>query len=887
MFKKFLFISLLALSGISLFAKPVSMEYAKAIASKWYMHCASARTSDFSVKDQFETKYMGLTTYYTFIFNAGGFVMIAADDAVMPVLGYSDDSPFDKNNIPQNAREWFDTYSKDIKHIVDSRLDNTETLAEWNKINNENFEKDAQAIIGPFCTTTWDQSPYYNALCPGGSVTGCVATAMAQIMKKWNYPTTGNGSHSYTPYSHPEYGVQTANFGATTYNWTSMPNSIYSSNTAIATLMFHCGVSVDMDYDPNGSGASPTAVPGAYVNYFRYQPTAECKYRAFFTNNADWTTLIKTELDATRPVFYAGDDNATAGHAFVCDGYNSTTNKYHFNWGWSGFSDGYFYLTSLNPSGNDFNYNNVIVIRIRPLAANVPIANFAASTTTPPVSTPVTFTDQSLNSPTTWSWTFQGGTPSTSNAQNPPDVTFAVNGYKIITLTVSNANGSDTKTMEHYVNVGGAPSAWIKQNTAFSAASRGIDQIFIVDQNTVWAKAYDGVNPSGYIREFTKTINGGTTWTPGNITFTNSTSYGAANIFAFSSTVAFAAMFPTTANGGMVVKTTDGGATWSTANSPDFSASWLDFIHFFNANEGVCVGDPNGTEFVIYTTSNGGNSWTIVPGANIPNAVSGEAAIVDFYDAAGDNIWFGTGGTSVQGRVFKSTDKGHTWTVSSLNMGTNVQINLAFKDANAGFAIGSASPYPVKKTIDGGATWTTYNPTGYYVKMPDFAYVPGTSAMWVDVSSGPNYGSSYSLDDGASWINIDTGSVQYTAVAFLDENTGWAGGFNTNSVDGGIYKWDPSVMIGIKNTTDISNGNITVFPVPAKNFVNIKLGKIEDENLSVVIYNMIGQPVVSKQMKTVSNDIIQLDLSGKEAGFYFINITNGSRTITKKVTIVK
>jgi len=888
MLKKFLFICLLALSGISLFAKPVSMEYAKVVASKWYKHCASARTSDFYIKDQFETKYMGLTTYYTFIFNAGGFVMIAADDAVMPILGYSDESPFDKNNIPQNAGEWFDTYSKEIKSIVDSKLDNTETSEEWNKINNENFEKEVEAIIGPFCSTVWDQGCYYNALCPvdvsfpsscGHALTGCVATAMAQIMKRWNYPATGNGSHTYTPTTHPEYGAQTANFGATTYNWDSMPDWVNSSNSAVATLMFHCGVSVDMEYGPDGSGAYSEPVPGALINYFRYQPTAECKYRTSFANDTAWTNLIKTELDAGRPVYYSGGDTVAGGHAFVCDGYNTTTNMFHFNWGWSGLYDGYFYLASLNPYSNiAYNNNNNVVIRIRPLDANVPIADFSASATISLVNPPVTFTDMSLNSPTTWSWTFQDGIPSTSNAQNPPDVTFTTSGYKVITLTVSNANGSDTKTMEYYhITEEGQQSAWIKQNTAFTA-SRGIEQIFIIDQNTVWAKVRAGLDPSDYIKEFTRTNNGGNIWVPGNITFANSTAYGVANIFPFSYNVAFAAMFPATGNGGIVLKTSDGGFSWSTANSPDFSTSCLDFIHFFNTNDGICMGDPSGTDFVIYTTSDGGNSWTLVPGADIPDAVSGEFGYV-CYSAVGDNIWFST----KHGRVFKSTDKGHTWTVSDSNMGN--AIRLFFKDANVGFAVGYACP--VKKTNDGGTTWTAFTPTGYYVQMPNFAYVPGTSAMWVDVALGPNFGSSYSLDDCASWINIDTGSVQYTAVAFLNENTGWAGSYNNSDVDGGIYKWNPYFISGIKNTADASHGSITVFPVPAKNIVNIQLGKIEDENVTITIYNMIGQPIISKQMKTVSNDIIQLDLSDKEAGFYFINITNGSRTITKKVTIVK
>lgn len=881
--KKLLSFIVLVLFFSNLFSSPVALDVAKTIAVKWYKHYAPANTSDFSIKEYYVADYNGATTYYTFVFRAGGFVMVAADDISFPLLGYSFESDFNKNNIPVNAVAFFDNYSKEIWQMVNAKLDNKETRREWDNILNNVYAKDVNAVT-PICTTTWDQTSPYSNLCPQQVYTGCVATAMAQIMKKWNWPTTGQGSHSYV---HANFGTLSANFGTTTYNWTGMLDSYAGSSTsaqrtAVATLMYHCGVAVNMNYDAAGSGAYSQDVPDALINYFSYQPTAECKYKAMFTY-ANWLIILKAELNAGRPFYLAGDDNATAGHAFVADGFNNA-NQFHINWGWGGSSNGYFLLTTLNPSGYNFSSNNVAVIRIRPFANNVPIASFIASSTTPPVGSAVTFTDQSLNNPTTWAWTFEGGVPSTANTQVPPTVTFAGAGYKMITLTVSNANGSDIKVMERYVKVGGVPSAWIKQNTGFAAANRGVDQICIVDQNVVWARAYDGANPTGYIREFTRTNNGGTTWTPGSINITGAANWGVSNIFAQSYTNAFACLFPISGTGGKIIKTIDGGANWTEQTTAPFTNSWADFVHFFDANNGVCMGDPTvptaASDFVIYTTSTGGATWTQVSTSSLPNSLVSEAGIVNLYDAVGNTIWF----TTNKGRVFKSLDKGLSWNVYSTGF-SNV-FTMKFKDANNGIAVLDTLPYTMKKTFDGGLTWNTITPTGYYVKYPRVAFVPGTSSTWVDVASSPNQGSSYSLNDCVSFLNVDTGSVQYTSIAFFDINTGWAGSYNTSAVDGGIYKWNPSVMTEA-NQIVYKDFDFKLYPVPAKNILNIQLGTVENENITVSIYNMIGQCIYSKNEKAAANEIIGIDVVNKDSGVYFVNILNGGKTITKKFTIVK
>ncbi len=338
-----------------------------------------------------------------YIFNGEeGFVVMAADDCAQPILGYSLTGQFVAENMPSNVKGWLEGYNNEIQYAIDSKMKaSTETTKLWKDLIDGNSKAGkATTVVNALLQTTWDQNGYYyysggqlyiyelyNNMCPYDNnagertVTGCVATAMAQIMKYWSYPAYGVGSHSYTPATHPEYGVQSANFGATNYAWNNMPNELTSSSTttqknAIATLMYHCGVSVDMDYDigdNGGSGAYSEDVPNALIGYFNYKSTASMKYKSAYSDN-NWINLLKTELNASRPIQYSG--SGTGGHAFVCDGYNSS-NQFHFNWGWSGNNDGFYSLSSLNPGsggsgGGNYNFTNnqSAVIGIEP-ASNI------------------------------------------------------------------------------------------------------------------------------------------------------------------------------------------------------------------------------------------------------------------------------------------------------------------------------------------------------------------------------------------------------------------------------------------------------------------------------------------------------------------------------------
>ena len=375
-------LALLLMIAMPMMAERVSPETAQKVAQTFLNNngAKSAQLTDLS-------KIAGFQNLYIFTAEQG-FVVMAADDCVQPILGYSLTGNFVAENMPENAHSWLQGYSDEIQFAIDSKVKpSTETSKLWKDlIDGSSKAGKATAVVSALVQTQWDQNgvyyysggqlqmfELYNNLCPYDNtagertVTGCVATAMAQIMKYWGYPSQGIGSHSYTPSTRPELGVQSANFGETTYQWTDMPNKLSMTSTttqinAIAILMYHCGVSVNMMYNISangGSGAYAEDIPYALNHYFNYKATATIKYKDSYSSDV-WMDMLKTELDAGRPIQYGG--SGTGGHAFICDGYDNS-NNFHFNWGWSGNNDGYYALTNLNPGsggagGGGYVFNN-------------------------------------------------------------------------------------------------------------------------------------------------------------------------------------------------------------------------------------------------------------------------------------------------------------------------------------------------------------------------------------------------------------------------------------------------------------------------------------------------------------------------------------------------
>ena len=311
---------------------------------------------------------------YVFVPSEGaGFVMIAGDDCVQPVLSYSATSRFPVEQMPAHVEAWIEGYRQDIAaHLKHPGSPSSAVCALW---QNPKSRKSGQA--GPLMTTTWNQRPYYNELCPldeGGhqhTVTGCTSTATAQVMKFWNYPPVGWGSHSYV---HMWSGITLeARFDTTHYAWDLMPdfldaNSDHAAVMAVAQLMYHVGVAMDMGYGTTGSGADvenrgfglPPSAESALKTYFRYNPLLHSIHKNEYSER-DWDSLMRHQIDLGQPVIYSG-----GGHSFVIDGYDST-GLFHVNWGWGGLYDGYYALNQLRPSGyTDYSISASAIVDIRP-----------------------------------------------------------------------------------------------------------------------------------------------------------------------------------------------------------------------------------------------------------------------------------------------------------------------------------------------------------------------------------------------------------------------------------------------------------------------------------------------------------------------------------------
>ncbi len=312
----------------------------------------------------------GEAAVYVFAPKQGtGFIVASANDEGEALLGWSDTKAFNSNDLPQGLRWWLEARSRHTTAKTASRADELEA-------------------VQPICTTTWNQDAPYNDMCPemkgNRSATGCAATAIAQVLKTYKYPTKGKGSHKYTweitKDEAAEYAgtyTASADFSTTTYDWANMLDDYATVDytptqaNAVALLMYHLGVASDMQYSPEESGTSSCALGAGLIRYFDYDASMSIQCREWYTQD-EWNELVYSEISQGYPLMYGGQSEG-GGHAFVCDGYNN--GYFHINWGWGGVSDGYFLLSDLDPdsqgiggssSEDGFNDGQEILYGVRP-----------------------------------------------------------------------------------------------------------------------------------------------------------------------------------------------------------------------------------------------------------------------------------------------------------------------------------------------------------------------------------------------------------------------------------------------------------------------------------------------------------------------------------------
>ena len=417
--KKLLFLSILSFIVFNLVGNNIDQRTATIVANNYFNYISNGQVNDLKLS---YTKNMDNGSPLYFAFNNAndrGFILIAGDNAAVPILAYALNGNINLENLHSSIESWLQGYILELEYIKKNNVVPSQTISKmWNDYVQNKFATNTNRVkVAPLCAAIWNQSPYFNDACPYDSavnvncVAGCPATAMATILKYHKHPAQGAGS---TSYKHPKYESQASNFSNYKYKWDLMPDTLTGKNDEIARLIYHIGVAVEMQYSAKSSGSymiESKKTPKnncqyAYKNYFGYDETTLQGLRRSAYEDTAWIKLLKLELDEKRPIQYAGFGGG--GHTFVCDGYD-VNDMFHMNWGWGGAHDGYFTLNSLNPgtggigSGEGhFNNYQQAIIGIMPkanLLSSAPIFGMRLDTSI--TISPMTITDNSAVTITT------------------------------------------------------------------------------------------------------------------------------------------------------------------------------------------------------------------------------------------------------------------------------------------------------------------------------------------------------------------------------------------------------------------------------------------------------------------------------------------------------
>lgn len=389
--KNLFLLLIVSLISISLSAGFIPKKEAEKVAKNhYYQSIGSIKSIDYEdIKTNcvFDPSVNDIYNFYVFNVNGDeGYVVVSSEDQIMPILAYSFEGGFNYNNMAPAQAEFLKYFEDCIAYASENIMPINEKVAqEWESLLNYAPGADfKQKLTSPnlLKNINWNQTWPYNAQCPadeeatytnGHVPVGCVATAMLQVMKYYNWPPSGEGSKTYSyPSGWPyywTYGTLSANFGTSTYDWYSIPNAASSYvNTELGKINYHAAVSVSMAFGPDGSGSQTDKIVTALENYFKYSTSCQYVTKSSYSET-NWKNLIKAQIDAEKPVVYSGS-STTTGHAWNCDGYQD--DSFHMNWGWGGAGNGYYTLDNLTstatPGGpeNNFNQGQEMVINIYP-----------------------------------------------------------------------------------------------------------------------------------------------------------------------------------------------------------------------------------------------------------------------------------------------------------------------------------------------------------------------------------------------------------------------------------------------------------------------------------------------------------------------------------------
>ena len=808
----------------------------------------------------------GEASYYIFNVGNDGFVIVSGDDNFRPIIGYSQEGGYDMSNPISNA------YLNSIangRNSVNSNVIDPMVTAEWESVMNSGrlISRNGGRGVDYLVKTKWNQNPApYNSMCPVDNQSpnagyhayvGCVATAMAQIMKYWNYPATGQGSHSYI---HQKYGVVSANFGNTTYDWDNMLNS-YSNGSyntaqgnAVATIDFHCGVAVDMDYGGDveeGSGSNTDRVPAAISNYFRYSSSAYTVYKP--TNTSTWLNLLKESFDMGWPVLYSGTEaGAPYGHAFVCDGYNDY-DMFHFNWGWGGSNDNYFLIENIDYTENVKGVFNFVPSVVYDNTAQAP-QNF---TVTPAANNALS---------ATLSWKNPSKNLSNANLTSIDQIIVTRNGE--VVYTADNVTPGATMTAVDntvprfdafnycvYAVVNGAHGkVAYKNQVSFGPACSWTINVTQGAMNGWRGGAIHIYNAAG--TEFTSVT-------------TTSSNVQSLNIDMPLGHVAFGWSAPTTGTAftmGFTIKNSQNQVVYTySGNSGDLATGI-----FYEDNNNCGNEAPEGvpTNCVALLDDNDPNtihvSWDPIPG------ISGGYGYIVYRDGVQHRM-VPNGTSFVDENVPQG---GHCYYVGYLGVGgenglySNESCATVGADCLAATNIDyeyTGSAYKIK------LKWNKPNPStglsGYYL-FRKFGEDGEYTRIKLLSSSATTYTDNTANQEGDYYYKL---YAYYAGIDCTSAPANWIWDSNQYYI---------KVLYSADGVNEVDGKDVSVFPNPTTNRFTV-----EGEGLNhVSVYNTLGQMVYDMDCHGESVDIT---LDNVETGIYMVRIATAKGMVTKRITVIK
>ena len=420
----------------------VSIEEASAVAKNFIQSKNNHLINSFYIDNK-----NGIDNFYVFSLKPKGFIIVSAQKNTIPIIAYGFEYDINLENLPPQLSPILDDYRDNIYYSVSNNIVNDMVEDLWYSYLNNSVLNRNHRSVNPLITANWNQGGQWNNECPGNALVGCVAVAMGQVMYYWKHPVQGSG---YSQYYDQNYGPIAVNFEDYTYDFDNMLDNQATLDSQL--LLYHAGVSVNMDYSESGSGASvcweSPSSEAALEQNFNFIDNIGCESKLNY-NDEEWAMILKDQLDNGWPIIYRGyQENDGPGHAWNIDGYDN--DYYHCNWGWGGSSNGYFYFNNLNGSGFSFIESQAALINIFPKGIPPVVALFDYSIDASTIS----FTDLSTlvneNFISSWNWNFGDGNLSFDDS---PTHTFQSNEIFEVSLIVTDEFGQDSEPHIELINL--------------------------------------------------------------------------------------------------------------------------------------------------------------------------------------------------------------------------------------------------------------------------------------------------------------------------------------------------------------------------------------------------------------------------------------------------